>query len=47
MLFTMFFLIFVLNFIMLDLSLLTDQLNLDNLVNVFFAEYNKLVPPSS
>lgn len=43
----MFFLFSVLNFLMLDLSLLTNQFNLDNLVNVFFDEYNKLVPSSS
>ena len=43
----MFFLFSVLNFLMLDLSLLTNQFNLDNLVNVFFDEYNKLVPRSS
>ena len=41
----MFFLISVLNFLMLDFSLLTDQLNLDNIINSFYDQYNKIRPP--
>jgi hypothetical protein len=42
MLFTFFFLAFVLNFLMLDFSLLTDQLNLDNIINTFYDQYNRI-----
>jgi hypothetical protein len=42
MLFTIFFLMAVLNFLMLDFSLLTDQLNLDNLINSIYDQYNNI-----
>lgn len=32
----------VLNFLMLDFSLLTDQLNLDNIINTFYDQYNNI-----
>ena len=32
----------VLNFLMLDFSLLTDQLNLDNLINSIYDQYNNI-----
>lgn len=42
MLFTIFVVTFVLNFLMLDFSLLTDQLNLDNIINAFYDQYNRI-----
>lgn len=41
----MFFLISVLNFLMLDFSLLTDTFNLDNLINTVYDQYNRIRPP--
>ena len=37
----MFFLVFVFNFLMLDFSLLTDQLNLDNIINSIYDQINQ------
>jgi hypothetical protein len=42
MLFTFFFLVSVLNFLMLDFSLLTDTFNLDNIINTFYDQYNRI-----
>ena len=42
MLFTIFVVTFVLKFLMLDFSLLTDQLNLDNIINSFYEQYNRI-----
>ena len=38
----MVFLVFIINFIMVDFSLLTDSFNLDNIVNAFYEQYNKI-----
>jgi hypothetical protein len=42
MLFTIFFLIFVLNFFMLDFSLLAETFNLDNIINSIYDQYNRI-----
>ena len=42
MIFTIVFLISVFNFFMLDFTLLTDTLNLDNLINTIYDQYNNI-----
>ena len=38
----MVFLVLIVNLLMVDFSLLTDSLKLDNIVNAFYDEYNKI-----